>query len=158
MLSVIKDASAATRSCVERGEKDLLEVLRVTTQEAHASVKRTPELLDVLKEAGVVDAGGLGVAVILDGLLASLSGEEPVQGLEEAKPATGGERLSKTVAHSAQEAWGYCTEFVVEGFSGDEEEVSGELSTRDNHPATKKSSERACARSERACSWSPMGT
>jgi dihydroxyacetone kinase-like predicted kinase len=60
--------------------------------------------------------------VILDGLLACLSGEEPVQGLEEAEPATGGERLSKTVAHSAQEAWGYCTEFVVEGFSGDEEE------------------------------------
>src|ERR671933_13318 len=47
MLSVIKDAAAAARSCVERGEKDLLGVLRVATQEAHASVKRTPELLDI---------------------------------------------------------------------------------------------------------------
>jgi DAK2 domain fusion protein YloV len=122
MLSVIKDASAAARSCVNRGEKGLLEVLRVATLEAHASVKRTPELLGVLEEAGVVDAGGLGVAVILDGLLASLSGEEPVPSLEEAEPAAGGERLRKTVAHSAQEAWGYCTEFVIEGFSGDEEE------------------------------------
>lgn len=122
MLSVVKDVSAAARSYVERGEKDLLELLRVAALEAHASVKRTPELLGILKEAGVVDAGGLGVAVILDGLLASLSGEEPVQGLNEAEPAAGGERLRKTVAHSVQEAWGYCTEFLIGGFSGDEEE------------------------------------
>jgi DAK2 domain fusion protein YloV len=122
MLSVIKDVSAAARSCVERGETDLLELLRVAALEAHASVKRTPELLGILKEAGVVDAGGLGVAVILDGLLASLSDEEPVQGLKEAEPAAGGERLRKTVAHSVQEAWGYCTEFLIGGFSGDEEE------------------------------------
>src|ERR687886_1439240 len=71
MLSVVKDVSAAARSYVERGEKDLQELLRVAALEAHASVKRTPELLGILKEAGVVDAGGLGVAVILDGLLAS---------------------------------------------------------------------------------------
>ena len=122
MLSVVKDVSAAARSYVQRGEKDLLELLRVAALEAHASVKRTPELLGILKEAGVVDAGGLGVAVILDGLLASLSGEEPVQGLNEAEPAAGGERLRKTVAHSVQEAWGYCTEFLIGGFSGDEEE------------------------------------
>jgi uncharacterized protein len=122
MLSVVKDVSAAARSYVERGEKDLLELLRVAALEAHASVKRTPELLSILKEAGVVDAGGLGVAVILDGLLASLSDEEPVQGLNEAEPAAGGERLRKTVAHSVQEAWGYCTEFLIGGFSGDEEE------------------------------------
>src|SRR5215210_6813370 len=64
MLSVVKDAADAARSCVERGEMDLLEVLSAAAREAHASVRRTPELLDVLKEAGVVDAGGLGVAVI----------------------------------------------------------------------------------------------
>jgi DAK2 domain fusion protein YloV len=127
MLSVIKDAATAARSCVERGEKDLLEVLRVATREAHASVKRTPELLSILKEAGVVDAGGLGLAVILDGLLAFVSGEELVQDLEEAKPAAGGERLRETVAHSTQEAWGYCTEFVVNGFSGDEGEFGARI-------------------------------
>ena len=122
MLSVIKDAADAARSCVERGEKDRLEVLRVAAREAHVSVKRTPELLDVLKQAGVVDAGGLGVAVILDGLLSALGGEELAweDSLEEEEPEAGGERLRETVAHSAEEAWGYCTEFFVEGFSGDE--------------------------------------
>src|SRR5919202_783969 len=127
MLSVIKDAAAAARSCVERGEKNRLEVLRAVTREAHASVRRTPEFLDVLKEAGVVDAGGLGVAVILDSLRAVLSGEEPVPDLEEARPAVDGERLRKTVAHSVTEAWGYCTEFIVNGFSGDAEEFEARI-------------------------------
>ena len=122
MLSVIKDAACAAQTCVEQGEKDRLEVLRTAAREAHASVKRTPELLDVLAEAGVVDAGGLGVAVILDGLVAALGGEKlaPAELLEEEKPEGGGERLRETVAHSAEEAWGYCTEFFVDGFSGDE--------------------------------------
>jgi uncharacterized protein len=121
MLSVINDAAGAAQTCVERGEKDRLEVLRAAAREAHASVKRTPDLLDVLAEAGVVDAGGLGVAVILDGLVAALGGEElaPVE-LEEEKPEAGGTRLRETVVHSAEEAWGYCTEFFVDGFSGDE--------------------------------------
>ena len=121
MLSVINDAAGAAQTCVERGEKDRLEVLRAAAREAHASVKRTPDLLDVLAEAGVVDAGGLGVAVILDGLVAALGGEElaPVD-LEEEKPEAGGTRLRETVVHSAEEAWGYCTEFFVDGFSGDE--------------------------------------
>ncbi|HEX2097555.1 MAG TPA: DAK2 domain-containing protein, partial [Rubrobacteraceae bacterium] len=72
MLTVIKDAAAAAQSSVERGEQNPLEVLRVATQEARASVRRTPGLLDILKDAGVVDAGGLGVAVILDGIRAAL--------------------------------------------------------------------------------------
>ncbi len=122
MLSVMKDAAAAARLRVEERVKDPLKVLRVAAQEAHASVKRTPELLGVLKEAGVVDAGGLGVAVILDGLLATLGGEDLQVGFEEEEPAAGGKRLRETVGHSAEEAWGYCTEFIVTDFSGDERE------------------------------------
>ena len=127
MLSVIKDAADAARLSVERGEEDRLEVLKVAAREAHASVKRTPELLRVLKEAGVVDAGGLGVAVILDGILAALGGEEPAPDLEEAEATGGGERLRETVAHSAEEAWGYCTEFFVDDFSGDEREFEAHI-------------------------------
>ena len=122
MLTVIRDAAGAARTCVERGERDRLEVLRTAAREAHASVKRTPELLDVLAEAGVVDAGGLGVAVILDGLMAALGDEKLASEdlLEEERPQGGGKPLREAVAHSAEEAWGYCTEFFVDGFSGDE--------------------------------------
>lgn len=127
MLSVIADAATAARACVDRGEKNPLEVLRTATREAHASVRRTPELLSVLREAGVVDAGGLGVAVILDGLRAALSGEQPVPDLEEDENAPDEERLRNTVEHSAEEAWGYCTEFLVNGFSGDGNEFGARI-------------------------------
>jgi dihydroxyacetone kinase-like predicted kinase len=89
MLSVIADAAAAARACVDRGEKNPLEVLKAAAREAHASVRRTPELLGVLREAGVVDAGGLGVAVILDGLRAALSGERAAPDLEEGRDRAG---------------------------------------------------------------------
>lgn len=127
MLSVIKDAAAAADLRVQRGEKDSLEVLRAAAQEAHASVRRTPELLSILKEAGVVDAGSLGLAVILGGLYAALSGRELVLNLDETEPAAGGERLRKTVVHSIGEAWGYCTEFVVDGFTGNPKEFEAHI-------------------------------
>src|ERR687893_1325459 len=122
MISVIKDAADSARLSVERGEEDRLEVLKVAAREAHASVKRTPELLRVLKEAGVVDAGGLGVAVILDGLYARVTGQEiqePVEG------AAGAPDLDAIHAH--EEAWGYCTEFVVTGFAGDVSEFEDHI-------------------------------
>jgi dihydroxyacetone kinase-like predicted kinase len=78
--------------------------------------------LRVLKDAGVVDAGGLGVAVILDGISAALSGEEPRSNLEEEETEADEERLRETVAHSAEASWGYCTEFIVNDFSGGERE------------------------------------
>ena len=76
MLTVIKDAALAAREAVEGGDSDLPSVVGAARQAAHDSVRRTPELLDVLREAGVVDAGGLGVAVVLDGVYACISGQE----------------------------------------------------------------------------------
>ena len=123
MLSVVKDAAAAAQAFVESGKSDPVEVLREAARAAHESVRRTPELLRVLREAGVVDAGGYGVAVILDSLRASLAGEEPeLEDGDEAVPNVG--LLRDLVEHSAEEAWGYCTEFVVNGFSGDAEEFA----------------------------------
>ncbi len=116
MLTVVKDAAAAARAAHEQGA-DLPAVVKAAAQEAHASVRRTPQLLGVLREAGVVDAGGLGVAVILDGLYACLTGQkvevEP-EPEEEAVP-------DLETIHAEEEAWGYCTEFLVTDFSGDHE-------------------------------------
>jgi hypothetical protein len=77
--------------------------------EAFASVKRTPELLPRLREAGVVDSGGMGVAVILQGLVCGildhpLPAEPLVTGTAEVK--------ADAVEH---EGHGFCTEFVISG-------------------------------------------
>ena len=116
MLTVIKDAALAAREAAEAGEADLLSVAGAARQAAHDSVRRTPELLDVLREAGVVDAGGLGVAVVLDGVYACVSGQEieVPEGGEDSAP-------DMEAIHAQEEAWGYCTEFLVGGFDGDVE-------------------------------------
>jgi DAK2 domain fusion protein YloV len=116
MLTVIKDAAAAARRALEDDDADLTSVLRAAREAAHDSVRRTPELLAVLRDAGVVDAGGLGVAVTLDGIYACMTGQE----IEEPAEAEGAPDLE--ALHAAEEAWGYCTEFFVTGFEGDPEE------------------------------------
>jgi DAK2 domain fusion protein YloV len=119
MLTVIKDAAAAARSATKIGE-NIVGVVRAAASEAHASVRRTPELLATLRDAGVVDAGGLGVAVILDGLYSVVSGEK-IELSEEDGAAADTPDLA-AIAHGGEEAWGYCTEFMVVDFSGDAEE------------------------------------
>jgi DAK2 domain fusion protein YloV len=116
MLTVIKDAALGAREAVDAGDADLPSVVGAARQAAHDSVRRTPELLAVLREAGVVDAGGLGVAVVLDGLYACVSGQEieVPEGGEENAP-------DLEAIHAQEEAWGYCTEFLVDGFDGDVE-------------------------------------
>ena len=74
MLTVIKDAAVAADEALEGGRGGPAAVVEAAAGAAHASVRRTPELLPVLREAGVVDAGGLGVAVVLDGLYACVTG------------------------------------------------------------------------------------
>ena len=117
MLTVIKDAARAAVGAVEGGEDDLPAVIRASAVEAHESVRRTPELLDVLRDAGVVDAGGLAVAVILDGLYACATGEEIESTFEADDDAP-----DLTAIHADEEAWGYCTQFVVSDFTGGAEE------------------------------------
>ena len=117
MLTVMKDAAVAARKVVDGGEDDLTTVVEAARRAAHASVRRTPELLPVLREAGVVDAGGLGVAVVLDGIYSCVTGEDlgVPEGDENGVP-------DLDAIHAQEEAWGYCTEFLVDGFSGDAEE------------------------------------
>jgi uncharacterized protein len=124
MLTVIKDAARAARDALEDENADLPAVVRAADHEAHASVRRTPELLGVLREAGVVDAGGLGVAVILDGIYACATGQEIEEPAEEVE-----ETPDLDAIHAYEEAWGYCTEFVVTGFSGDAREFEDHINS-----------------------------
>lgn len=124
MLTVIKDAALAAREALEEGDADLPSVVKAARRAAHDSVRRTPELLDVLREAGVVDAGGLGVAVVLDGLYACVTGQE-IEVPEEGNEGT----PDLDAIHAKEEAWGYCTEFLVDNFDGDADEFKEHIYT-----------------------------
>jgi DAK2 domain fusion protein YloV len=74
ILTVAKDVAAAATTALEE-TRDPVEILQRVIPAADASVQRTPELLPVLKQAGVVDSGGKGLFFILEGMLRFILGE-----------------------------------------------------------------------------------
>jgi DAK2 domain fusion protein YloV len=74
ILTVAKDAAAAAESAL-KSTQDPIEILAQVVKAADASVQHTPELLPVLKQAGVVDSGGKGYFFILEGMLRYIFGE-----------------------------------------------------------------------------------
>ncbi len=117
ILTVIREAAAAARAAAER-ENDLEHVLAVTVEAAGAAVAATPSLLPVLREAGVVDAGGQGLLRLLEGALAYLRGTAtPVgagaPGAGQARGAGPAARPS-TLVSLADEGFGYETMFLVQ--------------------------------------------
>ena len=118
MLTVLREASEAATA--RAGDRDLDSLLATAVEAAEASVQRTPELLPRLREAGVVDAGGQGVAVLLTGLLYGIRGEP----LPEAPPTPTGVVDLGGVEH---EGHGYCVEFVVQGEQLDRAAIAAAL-------------------------------
>src|SRR6188508_36028 len=109
ILTVIRESAAAAVTAAER-DNDIETVLTATLQEAEHSVARTPSLLAILREAGVVDAGGQGLYRLFQGALLHLAGRTPV-GAATGRRATG-PKPSTLVAH-ADEGYGYETMFLL---------------------------------------------
>ncbi len=122
MLTVIKDSSLAARNCLSRDGHDLASLMQEVVNEARKSVERTPQLLDVLREAGVVDAGGQGVCVIFEGVLSYLRGEPDVDDGAVHQAPNRAMPMVKQPAFLAARAmpqdgrrFGYCTEMIIKG-------------------------------------------
>ncbi len=121
ILTVIKDAATAAQAQVASGSRDIVSVIEAAVDAASESVANTPALLAVLKEAGVVDAGGQGLYTILEGALRHLRGE--AEQMRFRKPQMIASNLMLTpFAITAPERlavdeipFGYCTEFMLKG-------------------------------------------
>lgn len=109
MLTVVNDMAAAAEKLSSNGMAPL-DFISGVVDEGIKSVERTPFLLPVLKEAGVVDAGGYGLVVIAQGILSALKGEsvngQIAKKLDSASPA------EKDILEEDFE-FTYCTEFVL---------------------------------------------
>ncbi len=117
ILTVAREASAAAKSASARND-NLLSTMEDTVKAARDSVANTPALLPVLRESGVVDAGGQGLYVLFDGVLHYLKGE--MEELQYRRPQVVPSSIplvSKLPQLTAEkeEPYGYCTEFVLEG-------------------------------------------
>ncbi len=117
ILTVAKDSA---RKAVESAKKnkDIVKIMEDIVKEARASLQRTPDLLPVLKEVGVVDSGGQGLVFVYEGFLAELKGEKITEA-DVAVPTM--EELVSAEHHKSVQGqldaedieFGYCTEFMV---------------------------------------------
>ena len=111
ILTVIRMAAQAVK---DTEETDCKTVLETAYEAAKAALAQTPEMLPVLKEAGVVDAGGQGFIFILEGMLSVIAdgkAVEPVEQLE--KKETPKTDKSIVAAASGDIKFGYCSEFLI---------------------------------------------
>ena len=117
ILTVVREAAAAAVSAADGGG-DLEDVLTAAVDAAHQAVAKTPSLLPILRDAGVVDAGGEGLYRLLEGTLTYLVSRAPagVSGLDAAARAAEARaaRASSMPAAPADEVFGYETMFLLQ--------------------------------------------
>ncbi len=116
MLTVIRGAADAAHAASET-KPGITDVLRAALDGAEVALEGTPQQLDILRQAGVVDAGGQGVVYILEALLRSATGETELPADVPADGAIGGDMafLDQVEELHGEDAFGYCTNFMVFG-------------------------------------------
>ena len=129
ILTVLRDTAAAARKARKK-KMDLGEGLRFIVGESYASVQRTPDLLPVLKENGVVDAGGFGLAIFFDSFVSALTGRTDSMGDELAFARTAAPKVEiEQINDWEGSAYMYCNEFLVDSDTLDPEEALDFLQT-----------------------------
>ena len=129
ILTVLRDAAAAAKNAADEG-LDTEAALDAIVAEAYASVQRTPDLLPVLKEHGVVDAGGFGLAILFDAFVAALLGRsgtmvDEMSFLRNAHPKVEIEQVNDWEGSNFR----YCNEFLVDSDTLDKDEALKFLGT-----------------------------
>lgn len=120
ILTVLRDAAGAAKHARKK-KLSTDEALEAVVSEAFASVQRTPDLLPVLKDNGVVDAGGYGLAIFFDAFVAALTGKEGPLGDELAFARASTPKVEiEQVNDWEGSSFRYCTEFLVHSDTVDE--------------------------------------
>lgn len=121
ILSVAREAGRAAIAASREPGATPTSVIKAAASGARAAVEKTPTQLRILREAGVVDAGGYGLQIMLEGMLRSW--QEMDEELAKLEPRAG----AQAALQLPEEGWGYCTEFLVLGEELDVERIRDEL-------------------------------
>ena len=126
ILTVMRETGEAMIHCPDLGEVDIVYLLEIGLEVCQQAVISTQEQLPVLKNAGVVDAGGKGFELMIRGFLARLKDEDPNQIiLDWASP---NKSVNKEFLVNSQEQYfGYCTQVMFSGSSLDPESIRASL-------------------------------
>jgi DAK2 domain fusion protein YloV len=123
MLTVAREVSEEAEAICKETD-DLLVVLDRIVTRGHDSVRRTPQLLKVLADAGVVDAGGMGLMCILEGMLRYTRGEELVAEVSFEKKL---ENLHSALEPEDEEGYGYDVQYLIKGEGMNVEEIRAHI-------------------------------
>ena len=112
--TILTVAKEATEFACNFGANDIESFFEAFLNEARRSLDRTPELLDVLKKAGVVDSGGAGLIYIIEGMLRALRGESiDTQPIDESSKNKDKPLDFSRFDENSQMTFGYCTELLL---------------------------------------------
>jgi len=115
ILTVAKSASLKARELADAGETDLEKYIDDIIERADYVLSQTPEMLPVLKQAGVVDSGGQGLMQVLKGAYEAFLGKEIDWTVTETAAPAGAPFAGsqETVLEESDIKFGYCTEFII---------------------------------------------
>jgi DAK2 domain fusion protein YloV len=124
ILTVAREAGRAAAAAANAPDASVPRVIAAAASGARAAVLKTPSQLQILREAGVVDAGGFGLQIILEGMLKTVEDAESAAATAAALASRQTSPAPSQVAVTLPEGgWGYCTEFLIEGDSLEIEEI-----------------------------------
>ncbi len=123
ILTVARVAAEKTNEFAKQNN-DALAVLEYYIEQAEDTLNQTPEMLPVLKQAGVVDAGGKGFLVILEGMLHTLKTGEIIPGGEEVQTPETVDFADFNKFDTEEIVFAYCTEFIINKDQGKKKKVS----------------------------------
>ena len=138
--TILTVARAVSEAAVAKAEEteDIAELIQTVVSAAQRAVDETPSQLAVLREAGVVDAGGYGLMVILEGFLKTVKGGDS-KVMAKGRPSGAAPEAAVTPAkvgahalETPEEGWGFCTEFLIEAPNKPFEELRAELTPLGN--------------------------
>jgi DAK2 domain fusion protein YloV len=131
ILTVAREAGRAASAAAGAPEASVPRVIAAAAAGARAAVLKTPSQLQILRDAGVVDAGGYGLQIILEGMLRIVEEAEAVPAASAASRA-GISPAAQVSLALPEGGWGYCTEFLIEGTSLDVDLIRNQIEALGN--------------------------
>ena len=131
ILTVAREAGRAATAAAGSPDANVPRVIAAAAAGARAAVLKTPSQLQILREAGVVDAGGYGLQIILEGMLKTVEESEALLGSHPQARAAIPAAVQASIA-LPEGGWGYCTEFLIEGTRLDVEAIRTQIEALGN--------------------------
>jgi uncharacterized protein len=121
ILTVAREAGRSATAAAAEPRATVTSVIKAAAEGARRAVEKTPSQLQILRDAGVVDAGGFGLQVMIEGMLRSFEENEVDLSKITIRPA------AQPALELPEEGWGYCTEFLIAGEGLDVEHIREQI-------------------------------